>query len=195
MHTLVLVRHGKAMLRRNWTGRDQERRLTSRGRRQAKELIAVLDAYGVTALKSSSSTRCAQTLTPYAKFAGLDVGVGDEPVGGRDDLRLADLPPGTVALEVHRTGATEPDVQVVEQGQHGFAQLVQVTPLQGLGRLAVPRQIEVQPRPGGKGVAHFPPLVAVAGKTVQKHQPGIARLAVVDSSAEDHRRLTCASSC
>ena len=37
---------------------------------------------------------------------------------------------------------------------------------------AVPRQIEVQPRPGGKGVAHFPPLVAVAGKTVQKHQPG-----------------------
>jgi len=74
---LVLVRHGKAMLRRNWTGRDQERRLTSRGRRQAKELIAVLDAYGVAALKSSSSTRCAQTLTPYAKFAGLDVVTAD----------------------------------------------------------------------------------------------------------------------
>ena len=60
---------------------------------------------------------------------------------------------------------------------------------------AVARQIEIQPRPGAKRVADFPPLVAVAGKTVQKDQPGITRLAMFDSRAEGHRRLTCASSC
>ena len=70
---LVLVRHGKAMLRKDWTGPDQERRLTSRGRRQAAELSQLLLAYGVEALVSSSSTRCVETLRPYAEEAGLNI--------------------------------------------------------------------------------------------------------------------------
>lgn len=70
---LVLVRHGKAMLRKDWSGRDQERRLTARGRRQANVLTQLLSAYGVEALASSSSTRCVQTLTPYAERAGLEI--------------------------------------------------------------------------------------------------------------------------
>lgn len=70
---LILVRHAKAMLRKNWSGPDQERRLTSRGRHQAEELSQLLGAYGVTDLVSSSSTRCVQTLTPYAESRGLKV--------------------------------------------------------------------------------------------------------------------------
>ncbi|MDO5678086.1 MAG: NUDIX domain-containing protein, partial [Propionibacteriaceae bacterium] len=41
---LLLVRHGKAMLRKDWSGADQERRLTARGRRQAKELTQLFSA-------------------------------------------------------------------------------------------------------------------------------------------------------
>lgn len=70
---LLLVRHGKAMLRKDWSGPDQERRLTSRGRRQAKELRQLLGAFGVRNLVSSSSARCVETLKPYAKQRDLEV--------------------------------------------------------------------------------------------------------------------------
>ena len=70
---LLLVRHGKAMLRKDWSGADQERRLTGRGRRQAKELAQLLSAYGVESLVSSSSTRCVEPLRPYAEQRGLEI--------------------------------------------------------------------------------------------------------------------------
>ncbi len=74
---LILVRHAKAMLRKNWSGPDQERRLTGRGRHQAEELAQLLGAYGVTDLVSSSSTRCVQTLAPYGRQQGLEVHTTD----------------------------------------------------------------------------------------------------------------------
>ncbi|GAA4891219.1 NUDIX hydrolase [Tessaracoccus lubricantis] len=70
---LLLVRHAKAMLRKDWSGPDQERRLTGRGRRQARELAQLFGAYGVESLVSSSSTRCVQTLRPYAEQRGLEI--------------------------------------------------------------------------------------------------------------------------
>lgn len=70
---LLVVRHAKAMLRKNWSGRDQARPITARGRKQAKMLIPLLDAFGVERLTSSSSTRCMQTLAPYGKMTGHDV--------------------------------------------------------------------------------------------------------------------------
>lgn len=70
---VLVVRHGKAMERRHWTGRDQARPVNARGRRQSRALVPLLDAYGVARLESSSSTRCLQTLRPYGKAAGLDV--------------------------------------------------------------------------------------------------------------------------
>ncbi|MGB7963644.1 MAG: NUDIX hydrolase [Propionicimonas sp.] len=63
----LIVRHGKAMLRANWSGRDQARPLDSRGRRQSELLVPLLDAYGVERVVSSSSTRCVQTLNPFVK--------------------------------------------------------------------------------------------------------------------------------
>ena len=55
---LLIVRHGKAMERKHWSGKDQLRQLSTRGRRQSKLLIPLLDAYGVAELDSSASTRC-----------------------------------------------------------------------------------------------------------------------------------------
>ncbi|MFV0405256.1 MAG: NUDIX hydrolase [Propioniciclava sp.] len=70
---LLVVRHGKAMLRNHWTARDQARPLASRGRKQAQALVPLLQAYGVGRLASSSSARCMQTLKPYSKDSGIDV--------------------------------------------------------------------------------------------------------------------------
>lgn len=70
---LLLVRHAKAMLRKNWSGSDQTRRLASRGRRQAGDLIGMLEAFGVSRLVSSPATRCYETLRPYSKHTGLPI--------------------------------------------------------------------------------------------------------------------------
>lgn len=75
---VVLVRHAKAMQRKHWSGKDAKRPLSGRGRRQAQRLVALLSAYGVDVLESSSSTRCVQTLAPYAKRQGLEVVRHDE---------------------------------------------------------------------------------------------------------------------
>ncbi|GAA1395643.1 NUDIX hydrolase [Luteococcus peritonei] len=69
--TLLVVRHGKAMLRKHWSGTDAKRPLSARGRRQAKRLPALLAAFGTSELVSSSSTRCLQTLQPAAEAAKL----------------------------------------------------------------------------------------------------------------------------
>ena len=70
---VLIVRHGKAMLRADWSGRDQARPLTSRGRRQSQRLVALLEAFGVGRLASSTSNRCMKTLQPFAKASRLEV--------------------------------------------------------------------------------------------------------------------------
>lgn len=70
---LVILRHGKAMLRANWTGRDQARPLNERGRRQSMLLVPLLDAFGVGKLASSTSVRCLRTLQPHAEAHRLEV--------------------------------------------------------------------------------------------------------------------------
>ena len=69
----LVVRHAKAMERKNWTGRDQARPITERGRRQSNALVALLAAYGVARLASSSSVRCVQTLQPFARTTGQEI--------------------------------------------------------------------------------------------------------------------------
>jgi len=70
---LIILRHVKAMDRKDWSRKDAARPLNSRGRRQAKILSPMLDAYGVSRLVSSTSTRCIATLMPYAHQHELDV--------------------------------------------------------------------------------------------------------------------------
>lgn len=76
--TMVMVRHAKAISRKEWGSKnggadDTKRPLDRRGHRQAKALRGLLEAYGVTRLVSSPSTRCMQTLRPFAKDAGIDI--------------------------------------------------------------------------------------------------------------------------
>jgi 8-oxo-dGTP pyrophosphatase MutT (NUDIX family)/phosphohistidine phosphatase SixA len=68
---MILVRHAKAMDRKDWTKKDAARPLTARGRRQARMLMPMLGAYGISGLVSSTSTRCVSTLQPYAEASGL----------------------------------------------------------------------------------------------------------------------------
>ena len=70
---ILIVRHGKAMARSDWSGRDRARPLTARGRRQAAALMPLLTAYGVTRLASSTSTRCLKTLVPFGTRAQLEI--------------------------------------------------------------------------------------------------------------------------
>lgn len=70
---LIILRHAKAMDRKDWSKKDAARPINSRGRRQSQLLVPMLGAYGVTNLISSTSTRCVATLVPYAKAKDLTV--------------------------------------------------------------------------------------------------------------------------
>jgi 8-oxo-(d)GTP phosphatase len=63
---LIILRHAKAMDRKDWSRKDAARPVNSRGRRQSRLLIPLLDAYGVTKVVSSTATRCVATVLPYA---------------------------------------------------------------------------------------------------------------------------------
>jgi 8-oxo-(d)GTP phosphatase len=70
---LILLRHAKAMDRKDWSRMDASRPINARGRRQSRLLIPMLGAYGVTRLVSSSATRCVVTLLPYAHQRELTI--------------------------------------------------------------------------------------------------------------------------
>lgn len=68
---LVVLRHGQARSRRGWRSSDDRRRpLLKAGTLQADRMVPVLAAYDVSLLTSSSSTRCVDTLQPYADVTG-----------------------------------------------------------------------------------------------------------------------------
>jgi 8-oxo-dGTP pyrophosphatase MutT (NUDIX family)/phosphohistidine phosphatase SixA len=67
---LVVLRHGNARSRKAWRGDDRLRPLLKTGSVQAERVVPLLAAYDTTTLWSSSSTRCVQTLAPYADLTG-----------------------------------------------------------------------------------------------------------------------------
>lgn len=90
----VIVRHAKAMDRKDWSKKDAARPINSRGRRQAGLLVPMLGAYGITSLVSSTSSRCVGTLIPYARSRDLDVQRHDklsEEEGADDPKGVAKL--------------------------------------------------------------------------------------------------------
>lgn len=77
-HPVVVLRHAKAQPRAEWESvsggsDDRGRGLQDTGHEQAGEVAAVLAAHGVRAVHTSTSTRCLDTVLPYARSAGLDV--------------------------------------------------------------------------------------------------------------------------
>lgn len=77
VRSLVLVRHAKAVSRATW-GYGINSEITrplvmGRGQAQARDVAALLSAYGVGKLVSSPWKRCVDTLAPYAHGCGLDL--------------------------------------------------------------------------------------------------------------------------
>jgi len=70
----IVLRHGKAMRRADFDGKDDaDRPLSGRGRGEAKRLIDVLDSYGIQRVHSSPFRRCLTTVSKYAKLIDTDV--------------------------------------------------------------------------------------------------------------------------
>lgn len=87
---LYIVRHADAGSRSAWTGDDERRPLSRKGRRQAAGLVDVLAGAEVTRLVSSPSLRCVETLDPAAARLGLTVETDRRLAeGGRGDEALA----------------------------------------------------------------------------------------------------------
>ena len=63
---LLIVRHAKAEKRDRWEGRDPQRPLNEVGEVQAEAMIPLMRAFGVARVVTSTSTRCVQTVQPYA---------------------------------------------------------------------------------------------------------------------------------
>jgi 8-oxo-dGTP diphosphatase len=76
---LIVLRHGQARAKKTWRKDDRLRPLLSTGVQQMQRLTPLLAAYGPTRLVTSSSTRCAQSLAPFAEFSGW-------PLQQTDDL-------------------------------------------------------------------------------------------------------------
>jgi 8-oxo-dGTP pyrophosphatase MutT (NUDIX family)/phosphohistidine phosphatase SixA len=90
----VVLRHGQARARKSWRKDDRLRPLLKVGTLQAQRTVPVLAAYDVSTLASSSSTRCLQTLTPYADVTGLKLrsfdGLSEEDATADSVLGIVD---------------------------------------------------------------------------------------------------------
>ncbi|MCR6032155.1 NUDIX domain-containing protein [Nocardioides sp. zg-579] len=80
---LVVLRHGQAHPRKQWREDDRLRPLAPAGRAEALALVPVLAAYGVSAVVTSPSTRCVETVLPFAGAAGLTL--REEPALSEED--------------------------------------------------------------------------------------------------------------
>ena len=88
---LYLVRHAKAGSRRDFSGNDRLRPLSTNGRRQAEALVEPLTKEGVTTFVSSPYLRCVETLAPTAKAIGVPVEVDERLSEGRSYVGVLEL--------------------------------------------------------------------------------------------------------
>lgn len=127
---IVIVRHADSTSRSSWGERDDTRPLTSSGRKRADALVPVLAAYGVQRVVTSSSVRCAQTVSPYAhaerlrvhKKSGLTEDAFDRsPHRALQHLERALERGQAVALCTHRTVLPDLLHRLAEQTTEGRA--------------------------------------------------------------------------
>ena len=64
---LIIIRHAHATPRADYVGEDGKRPLLPEGKKQAKELVRLLSAYGPKRVFTSPWRRCKDTIAPYAK--------------------------------------------------------------------------------------------------------------------------------
>jgi 8-oxo-(d)GTP phosphatase len=76
--TVLLVRHGLAGRRDQWSGPDLERPLDEVGQRQAQMLVHLLPLWSPEAVLSAPALRCRESVAPAAERLGLGIEVDDE---------------------------------------------------------------------------------------------------------------------
>ncbi|WP_245927744.1 NUDIX hydrolase [Nocardioides silvaticus] len=72
-HAVVVLRHAQARSRKAWRADDALRPLLKSGLTDAQRLVPLLAAYDVDRVVSSTSTRCVQTVAPYADVADREI--------------------------------------------------------------------------------------------------------------------------
>lgn len=65
--SLLVVRHAKSMSRKSWNRPDMIRPLTTVGKRRATKMVPILQAYAPERILTSPSTRCHDTMAPFAQ--------------------------------------------------------------------------------------------------------------------------------
>ena len=75
---MLLIRHGRAGDSDAWEGDDRLRPLDEKGRRQAEQLVQLLEPHSVDRIVSSAALRCVQTVEPLAHARGLEIEVRKE---------------------------------------------------------------------------------------------------------------------
>lgn len=115
---LIILRHTQAMKRADWSASssssakdDTKRPLTSVGRMQASAIVGALAAFGVSALHSSDSVRCRDTIGPFATARSLSVTLEktvseerhtQQPEKARSRVAQLAVHEGAIALCTHR---------------------------------------------------------------------------------------------
>ena len=107
---LLVVRHGHAVPKGPWRGRDGARPLVARGERQAQSLAKILSSHRPTKIVASPALRCQQTIEPLANArwlkvttrSALGVHAGERAVGFINDLVASNGASTTVVLCKHR---------------------------------------------------------------------------------------------
>lgn len=75
LHTfpIIALRHTKAIGRDEWDGKDTDRPLAPRGRKQAHAIVGPLLAFGTRRIVSSPAKRCVKTVAPLAAALGRTI--------------------------------------------------------------------------------------------------------------------------
>jgi 8-oxo-(d)GTP phosphatase len=75
---IIIQRHGAALSRAKWRKGEKSRPLNSKGRKQARALPPLLDAFDPAGVLSSPWERCRATVEPLATIEGLKIRTKDE---------------------------------------------------------------------------------------------------------------------
>lgn len=126
--TLLLVRHGSAGQRSEWSGTDADRPLDKVGEQQADDIAAVLRWYVPTEVVAASRVRCVQTVAPLAEALDLPLATDEAFTeeahaidGSQAERLLRDLGKRGEPVALCSQGGLIPDVVASLAARDGIA--------------------------------------------------------------------------
>ncbi len=75
---LILLRHAKALARKEWQGGDEDRPLDNLGQIQAKRTFSIYQVFGLQAIHTSDAVRCYDTVISMCRSLGLNPTVANQ---------------------------------------------------------------------------------------------------------------------